>query len=436
MRKDIALKRYLERHIEPSLPNAPQGMNHWQHVLVIPAYDESPELLGALSRLHGSEKILVILVVNRPDSDPDTTRNKTLRDAINLLDPAYQDAQNGINTYRLSASVELFYYDMEMIKGPSPAAQGVGLARKIGCDIALLWQYQGAISSDWICCSDADALLPKDYFCRLKKVFDASAAVFPFAHLAGTSKDVSEATALYELRLHHYVLGLNYAKSPYAYHTLGSCIAIKRQYYVQIRGYPKRSGGEDFYVLNKLAKVGLIAALDGECIAIASRRSHRVPFGTGPAVEKIISENDLRIFYPPECFESLRVFLAVVPKLKECPLEGLIPLLVAQGLTPNLAQLTSDTLDKMNISKAITHCLQHGKKEPQFVSQFNQWFDGFRTLKFIHAIRDGTAGMMCLEQILSAQPALLPRPDSPTTEVEALLRNIRKELGWTIETAH
>jgi hypothetical protein len=431
MKKDIALKRYLERHIEPGLPNAPQPPYHWQHVLVIPTYDESPELLRTLSSLHGSGKILVILVLNRPDSDPDATGNEPLRDAISQLESAYQDAESGLKVYRLSTSVELFCYDMETITGPSPAAQGVGLARKTGCDIALLWQHQNAINSDWICCSDADAQLPNDYFSRLEPAVNSAAAVFPFAHLADTSREVSEATALYELRLHHYVLGLQYAKSPYAYHTLGSCIAIKTQQYAQVRGYPKRSGGEDFYVLNKLAKVGSIAVLDGECIAIASRRSHRVPFGTGPAVEKIITENDVKIFYHPECFESLRALLAVVPKLRECALEEFIPLLISQGLAPDLALLTFQALDKMNISKAIAHCLQHGKKEVQFVGQFNQWFDGFRTLKFIHAIRDSREGMMCLEELLKVQPALFPSSNSATTEVEPLLRKLRKEFGWT-----
>ena len=431
MKKDIALKRYLERHIEPGLPDAPQK-SCWQHVLVIPAYDESPDLLRALSCLGETETTLVILVINRPDSDPDATRNKSLRDAIGRLEPVSQYTEHEL--YRLSTSVDLMAFDMEATIGPSPAAQGVGLARKMGCDIAMLWQHQGAIRSDWICCSDADALLPKDYFSRLEAGANSSAAVFPFAHRPDASDEVSEATALYELRLHHYVLGLKYANSPYAYHTLGSCIAIKRQQYCQIRGYPKRSGGEDFYVLNKLAKVGSIASLDGECIAITSRRSHRVPFGTGPAVERIITEKDTRIFYHPECFESLRALLAVVPKLRECALDELIPLLLSQGLASDLALLTSQSLHKMNISKAMTHCLQHGKTGAQFVSQFNQWFDGFKTLKFVHAIRDGRKGMMCLEELLKEQPALFPNTESAIVEVDVLLGNIRKELGWTIET--
>jgi hypothetical protein len=407
----------------------------WQHVLVIPAYDEPPELLRTLSCIAGNQKTLVILVVNRPDSDPDATRNNPLREAISLLEPISQRTEHNLKLYRLSNSIDLLSFDLEATLGPSPAAQGVGLARKTGCDIALLWQHQGAISSDWICSSDADARLPKDYFSRLDTAVNSGAAVFPFAHSPDTDKDVSDATALYELRLHHYVLGLTYAQSPYAYHTLGSCIAIRRQQYVQIRGYPKRSGGEDFYVLNKLAKVGSITSFDGECIAIASRRSHRVPFGTGPAVEKIITDNDVNIFYHPDCFEALRALLAAAPKLREYALEDFIPLLISEGLTPDLALLSSQAMDKMNISKAVAHCRQHGKNQRQFVSQFNQWFDGFRTLKFIHAIRDNRGGMMCLQELLEVHPALFPKSDCAITDVETLLRNIRKEFGWTIGTA-
>ena len=76
------------------------------------------------------------------------------------------------------------------------------------------------------------------------------------------------ATALYELRLHHYVLGLEYAGSPYAYHTLGSCLAVKADAYAQVRGFPKRAGAEDFYLLNKLAKLGAMPRLQGRCIRI------------------------------------------------------------------------------------------------------------------------------------------------------------------------
>ena len=440
MKSGIAQKRYLERHIEPGLPDAPGAAKQWQHVLVIPTYKESSDLLAALSSLRTAGKILVILVLNRPDTNPDTSCNSALRGAIQSLERTQSIASRQCPTYKLSDSVDLFCHDTESLDGPLPAAQGVGLARKAGCDIALLWQSQGVISSDWICSTDADAILPADYFDRLEGLDKTVAAVYPFAHMPGTSARVHQATALYELRLHQYVLGLRYANSPYAYHTLGSCIAVKRQHYCEVRGYPKRSGGEDFYLLNKLAKLGAIASLSGECIALQSRLSDRVPFGTGPAVERILADHDgdknndhkKNLFYHPQIFEVLRALLAVVAKLKEQELDELPGLLRTEGLSNEIATIATQALLTMGMAKAVSHCRKQGKSEEQFLRQFHQWFDGFKTLKFIHAVRDEVFPMQTLSGALSLQPELLPATASDTMDAQQICAAIRAQLQWSI----
>jgi len=435
MRRDVALTRYLERHIEPGLPCAPTGSQAWHHVIVIPAYDEPPELLPALSRIDSNDKTLVILVINRPDSNPSVESNSSLRSAIDNLSVSNRKANGQYPIYHLSSSVDLFCYDLEKISGPIPAAQGVGLARKIGCDIALLWQSQGAISTEWICSTDADAILPLDYFSRLENIEGSVAAVFPFAHVPGISEDINRATALYEVRLHQYVLGLLYAKSPYAYHTLGSCIAVKGRHYAEVRGYPKRSGGEDFYLLNKLAKLGPIASLTGECISLQSRASHRVPFGTGPAIRKIIDANcgdESILFYHPRSFEILRALLAVVDQLQKQELEELPQLLHSEGLCEELAQTAAETLLTMGIAKAISHCRKQGKSEEQFLRQFHQWFDGFRTLKFLHGIRDEALPMQKLASLFNLQPTLFPASMKNGKDIEALRYAIRRQWQWSV----
>jgi len=440
MKKDVALKRYLERHIEPGLPDAPDRGGRWQNVLVVPAYDESPELLDTFSRLTGSDPTLIILVLNRPDSDPDTQINSALRNAVKSLPSCIEDVKNGIAVHHLCNSVELFCHDLEQLNGPGPAAQGVGLARKVGCDIALLWQSQGAISSEWICCTDADARLPSNYFSRLEQCNKATAAaVYPFAHIPGDSDEINRATALYELRLHHYVLGLQYAESPYAYHTLGSCIAVRCLRYAQVRGYPKRSGGEDFYLLNKLAKLAPVVSLDGECISLQSRASQRVPFGTGPATEQIISEgagNDSVLFYHPHCFEALRAFLAVAGRFKIIPLQNLSQFLVEEGLSSALGKAAENTLLTMGLEAAIKHCREHGKSTGQFLRQFHQWFDGFRTLKFIHAIRDKGWPMQNLQGLGKLQPQLFPTAIEAPLDIESIRASIRDEWHWTIDNSY
>ncbi|MBE9537895.1 MAG: glycosyltransferase family 2 protein [Proteobacteria bacterium] len=435
MSRDVALTRYLERHIEAGLPRAPMGSQHWQHVIVIPAYNERPELLSAFSQLSTSGKVLIILVINRPDSDLNTQSNSALRNALdNIGSTRNTSSQHPI--YHLNSAVDLFCYDLERISGPIPAAQGVGLARKIGCDIAFLWQSQGAISTQWICCTDADAILPSDYFSRLEQFDDSVAAVYPFAHAPGISEDINRATILYEIRLHQYVLGLIYAKSPYAYHTLGSCIAVKCQHYAEVRGYPKRSGGEDFYLLNKLAKLGPVTSLTGECIQLQSRMSHRVPFGTGPAIKKIIDANcgdESILFYHPQSFEVLRALLAVVEQLQKQELDELPQLLHSEGLCEELAQIATQALLTMGIAKAISHCRKQGKSEEQFLRQFHQWFDGFRTLKFLHRMRDAALPMQNLAGAYNLQPTLFPASMKSTSIIDTLRAAIRQQWQWSTD---
>ena len=82
-RDAVALRRYLQRHAETGLPSHSFSTPHWQQVLVIPAYRESSALLERLAQLpEGDGRTLVILVLNRPDSDTDPQANDGLRDAL------------------------------------------------------------------------------------------------------------------------------------------------------------------------------------------------------------------------------------------------------------------------------------------------------------------------------------------------------------------
>lgn len=438
MRAELASQRYLQRHIEPGLPDCSHPARCWQQVLVIPAYRESPSLLRQLAQLPAaSGKTLVILVLNRPDSDSDENANAALREAASEL-PASCLSGLQPRVGLLNEHTDLFLYDLDTVAGPIPAAEGVGLARKSGCDLAFKWISQGIIDSQWICSSDADAALPADYFLKLRQVpAGAVAAVYPFNHIPGPDQDCNHATALYELRLHHYVLGLEYAGSPYAYHTLGSSLAVRADQYAQVRGFPKRAGGEDFYLLNKLAKLGPIARLRGDCIGLQSRHSQRAPFGTGPAVAKISTADvpaDLPLFYHPASFEALRCLLAAIPALWQQEGRDLDTHLqthpVSRELAPDLLRACSQTVQCMGVADALAHCHRQGKSPEQFLRQFQQWFDGFRTLKFVHGIRD--AGWP--EQSLGALEHLQPRLWQVTglEDMDLLRGAVRRHWGWTV----
>jgi len=395
----VAVKRYLERYIEPDLPPAPPDAT-WRHVVVIPAYREPAKFLDALGEYpQGAGKILLVVVLNRPDNDPDPTANTPLRSALTALPPA---GDFGAPLYALSSHSELYLLDLEKRRGPTPAAEGVGRARKAGCDLALKWIHKGNITDRWIYCTDADAGLPRDYFRRLDNC-KAPAAVFPFKHIAGEDPDCNEATALYETRLHHYVRGLQQAGSPYAFHTLGSCLAVQAEAYTQVRGFPKRAGAEDFYLLNKLAKIAPVESLQGNPVTLSSRRSDRVPFGTGPAVAAIMDDGALeqqRLFYAPQVFNTLRALLNCVPELQVGNPRDLEQLLSEHGLSSTEARQVSEITRTMGFEKAIGHCRRQGGKDAvQFLRHFHQWFDGFRTLKFIHTLTNSLWPKVSLREL-------------------------------------
>ena len=202
---NTALARYLHRHIEPDLPEPPAGTTAWQHVLVIPVYKESPLLLEKLaSNLALAERTLLILVLNRPESEPNPQCNQALRESIQKRSgkPGKKAA-----LVALTDTVDLFLLDLETQRGPSPDSQGVGLARKAGCDLALYWHSLGHLHSEWICSSDADAQLPRDYFQRLARLPDETVAAAALVVGATRRAERQRARAPHRLDAHRAAVG-------------------------------------------------------------------------------------------------------------------------------------------------------------------------------------------------------------------------------------
>ena len=405
-----AISKYLERYAETEAHQLPDLLRErsFDYALAIPAYRESSDFVHRLTNtLFTQHACLLILIINQPDhvgiSDSADSSNTALwQHLLKLVEP---DKQH-YNQNRDQVFVELGFSETatetesnkrsalllvdRFTQGRAiPPRQGVGLARKIAADIALSLIATKTVKHPWIWNSDADAHLPEDYFSVIplnKKCTQANHAayIYPFRHTViddtEENKKISSATRLYEQSLDYYVAGLRWAGSPYAFHTLGSTIAVNGEHYAQVRGFPKRAGAEDFYLLNKLVKTGTIEILDSAEIEIESRPSDRVPFGTGPAVEKLLALPELseaQLFYHPDIFKQLKIWLAEIPKLFDCDITEL-----------GLEEGTYSTLLEMNIETAIAHAKTHSHSEAGFCRQMNTWFDGFRTLRFIHILRD------------------------------------------------
>ena len=239
--KSSNIKKYLSKYAEPEsqrLDLKKFKQNQFENILVIPAYGESsyPVLAESSS--------LTVLVIN----EPDFSNNKNFKQLK-------QVNQNLIKKLKLQNPKNILAINKTGLHA-LPQKQGVGQARKIGCDIALKLISEKIIKSPFIHTTDADVKLPTDYFDRANNLNskEIGALVYNFKHnLEELDSNHRAAMLAYENYLHSYVACLKECASPYAFHTVGSTLAFQAEAYAQVRGMPKKSAGEDFYILNKIA---------------------------------------------------------------------------------------------------------------------------------------------------------------------------------------
>ena len=381
---------YLTRYAEPDATAASDVAGDWEHVLCIPAYKESPVFLERLAGFNTRNHILCILMVNAPacaDAQSLAITRSLLSAARSY--PLLQHIRPWLSLHALQANVDLLVLENCSPGRLLPPARGVGLARKTLCDLACLLMAENKIRNPWLFSTDADVHLPPDYFSTATHFGNSACMLYPFRHLPHPDNDLHQAQQLYDFSLHYYVAGLRYAASPYAFHTIGSTMAIHADAYSKVRGFPPRNAAEDFYMLNKLAKVGTVISLEDPELNIESRSSDRVPFGTGLAIEKIARlQNSLAeyLYYDPQVFICLKTWLDALPALW---LEGsaLEPGHL-KGVDKGTAATLFCILRDLGVQEALLHARQHGRREAGFLKHMHGWFDAFRTLKCIHALRD------------------------------------------------
>ncbi|WP_019529558.1 hypothetical protein [Dasania marina] len=397
-----AIAKYLQHYAEPESQWLDGFTPLFNYCLAIPMYRESSESLAYFCQFAAQQQhCLLLVVLNRPDTDNHSQWAQQL--IAPLGSPDWQSSNQLLRYHALANHSGLLVIDRCLNGPPIPQRQGVGLARKIANDIACQLIARQQIQRPWIANTDADARLPEDYFssCDTVDSTKSAAILFAYQHIAGEQDYVHTATQLYELSLTYYVAGLSWAGSPYAYHTLGSIMAVNYKHYAQVRGFPKRAGAEDFYLLNKLAKTAAITSLQQPSIAILSRASSRVPFGTGPAVQQIIDSGDYAAmpFYHPAIFHYLRAALTIIALLTHTDDINAALNSITDPAVDNA--LLEKALNHFDISKALSHTYRHGKSSQQRLQHLTVWFDAFKTLKFLHFIRDNDYPMMPYQQWVS-----------------------------------
>jgi hypothetical protein len=370
-----AVDRYLSRHALAEHKIAAEIPGKYEHVVVVPACRE-PDLslcFQAIDAASRASQTLVIGVVNAQESATAET-HRTNAAAL----AHFGCAGRAFSLTSLSARCDLLIINRAEAGRFLRPKRGVGTARRIGADIALkLWEGDG-LRSDWIHSTDADARVPLDYFQSPKA---GVGRVIPFRH--DTSRT---ALLLYEVGLRLYALGLASAASPYAFQTVGSALAFRCEAYAQVGGFPQREAGEDFYLLNKLAKVGPILRSAGDPITLVDRDSDRVPFGTGPGARRV--EGNLGLpggyrTYDARCFLALQHWnyqlrlLAVHRDTAEVKAQMM-----------RFSPAVWSCLRDLGVERALTEAVRNTRKERGLQTRLFCYFDGFRTLRFIHLLRD------------------------------------------------
>ncbi len=272
MNRAKAVDKYLRSWAEVETAVLSPPLANYRFALSLVAYREDVSLLERLEDLLQHYRgVLVILVINRPATAPgdgmaeDGEPNPADTLVARLIEQRYTgQAQDNYGQYfDLGGNNTLLAIDRYSRGRGIPAKQGVGMARKIAADIACRFIHRGLVKSTWIHSSDADVRWPANYFAISEQApTAASSLLYPFRHIAAPG-DPGLAVQLYEFSLRYYVAGLRWSGSPYAMHTVGSTLAIHYSNYAMVRGFPKRSAGEDFYILNKLAKTGPVCSLAG-----------------------------------------------------------------------------------------------------------------------------------------------------------------------------
>ncbi|WP_371188974.1 hypothetical protein [Thalassotalea maritima] len=377
------IDKYLQQYAESevSLLDSLSPGHAYQQVIVIPAYKESDAFVHRFfaSRL-SQTRTLLIVVVNQPQTDTNQQSQELLyQQCLQLGKITFRNDNISLVNVRANNSDVLL---IDRFNKPISDKHGVGLARKIGCDLAVSLINQGLITSRFIHSTDADASLPDNYFDGAHHAGKQVVAIgFEFRHQSNEPL-IHQANAIYEQALRYYVQGLASAGSRYAFFTIGSTLAFDAVAYCQCRGFPKRSAGEDFYLLNKLVKLGHYQFAQDIVIHLQARTSDRVPFGTGPAVARIVEllkqQQDYH-YYHPEVFTALAEVLSAFSTLyrERERLEAWY-----QQFPSTIVQaLTGIGLDKFVNSQKTTN-------ETQFYKQLHGFFDGFKTLKFIHVLRE------------------------------------------------
>lgn len=354
-------------------------MPRYSHISVaVPAMDELcniPQLVAMLEAQTVQDFSLYVCV-----NHPDTWWNGT----------PFEQRVCVADTDTISLLKSVGSLDVHIIDRCTPGngwegkQSGVGWARKL-----LFEQIKKDHKSDpneLIVSLDADTYIDEDY---LEKVLhtmnadpEASALAVPYYHPLSGWDDTDRAMLRYECYMRYYLIRLLKICNPYAFSALGSAMVFPLWAYQRVGGITPLQGGEDFYLMQKFCKTGRIILNTSAVVYPQGRISHRVPFGTGPAVASgLAQQREKYPFYSPEGFAQVQSTYDLLPRLYEEDLD-----------TPMTAFMQS----QMKTDDLWGPLRKNFKTRERFVNACKERLDGLRILQFLKQFPVGDAYLLGL----------------------------------------
>jgi hypothetical protein len=429
---DGQLARYLdEQALE--IPDADELLpprDELRACVVIPAYDERenlPDVVRSLERASVDPEVFeVIVVVNNAADAPEDKVRENL-DTIAFLRSEITTA------FRLHV-VDRASPD----KAYAPDVAGVGRARREGCDLALRRLHRVGRAADGVLPNlDGDSPVAPRYVDDVLAEFDEQpdmlAGVCRYRHPIPDNADHAEAMIAYETWMRYFAAALTWTETPYAFQSIGSCMALSARGYALADGMPQLEALSDFYMLQKVAKVGGFGAvrqLTRPFVYPSARPSPRVPRGTGPSVTQRMEGGGDKFDFvePPQAFRQLRRLFRAVRDGYERP-----EVLRDVGS----AGLLGDFLDDQGAWDTIDKLRENAPSSTHFEQQFHTWFDSLKIVKFANETRRELGGawiMDALPVVFDGVDLSILAGEIPAVEADEVTLEQRREVLELLRT--
>lgn len=354
--------------------------NNLSICVILPCINE-PDVITSLESLYActppAGSVEVIVLINASDASPAhvLSQNEQTFSAVQQWCAAH--TESWIHTHAAR------------VHGLARKHAGAGWARKLAMDEALRRFSAAGNPLGVIASFDADAVCSANYFTELELLFadeNISGCSIYFEHRldqADYSPQHISAIQHYELHLRYLTQAMRWAGAPYAFHTVGSSMAVRVRDYIKIGGMNRRTAGEDFYFLHKIIPRGRFADLCTTTVYPSSRVSDRVPFGTGAAMRLAAEAGDADYMtYRFESFNGIKQLFAAIDTL------------YANEDTTETCRMHLDAsmcryLEESGIAEEVKHIRANCASAVSFRTRFVEWFNAFRLIKYLNWMHDG-----------------------------------------------